>query len=385
MKTTRSTFMFLTLAITCFFTVASSTAYAQSTVFTNSDARTDWAAAVLGTIVEDDFESLRTTDGSLFLDDAELGVISPLQNPQSLAWGDLFGPESDSPNSFVTFLSNFGGPELPPGGLTVGPNIATSDPAPIGFTFNNPDNGALEGFVLSIRDQLAASRLEISIFEGDKLLESFFVENLAENITGFVPEDPDTYAFGWINTNNLNATRVEIAEVGDGESLTLSNARFAFFDPEPVAETCFDLLTDVRLEVAALLATSEGHDAAYLQGALSCLQWSQHDCFWEQPSGNRLSIYGSSVFIGAAYTVNYLERVNDPQADVIIDELLDVLECIVENEIDYAIANGGRESFIDRAEDFAVLGEIIDGDFDNQVVATLAYRLAWVHAYYSTY
>ena len=165
----------------------------------------------------------------------------------------------------------------------------------------------------------------------------------------------------------------------------ITDAQFVFSDVEPPVETCFDLLTNVKLEVAALLETSEGHDAAYLQGALSCIQWSQHDCFWEQPSGDRLSIYGSSVFIGAAYTVSYLERVNDPQADVIIDDLLDVLECLVDNEIEYAIANGGRESFIERAVDFAELGEIIDDDFDNQVVATLAYKLAWVHAYYSTY
>ena len=95
--------------------------------------------------------------------------------------------------------------------------------------------------------------------------------------------------------------------------------------------------------------------------------------------------YGGSLFIGGAYTVAYLERVDDPQSDVLIDQLLDVLECIVDREIDYAIANDGHACLLERAEDFANLAEIIDEDFDNQVVATLAYKLAWLNAYYSTY
>jgi len=155
---------------------------------------------------------------------------------------------------------------------------------------------------------------------------------------------------------------------------------------EPVDDpSCFELLGDVKSEIEDLLAVANAHDAKKLETALGCVCWMQDDVFWEQPSFNRLSNYGGSLFLGAAYTVKFLEKVEDPQADVIIDQLLDVLECIVDSEIEYAIANGGRDSFIDRAEDFAELGDIIEEDLDNEFIATLAYRLAWLNAFYATY
>ena len=164
------------------------------------------------------------------------------------------------------------------------------------------------------------------------------------------------------------------------------SGKFIFETPAPEPATCFEMLTDVRIDVDALLATvdPDSSDAYFLDSAAGCLEWMQDDVFWEQPSANRLSRYGGSLFVGAAYTVLYLERVDDPAADIIIDGLLDVLECIVDNEIAYAIENDGHDCFIENAEYFADLAAIIDDDFDNEFVATLAYRLAWLNAFYST-
>ena len=388
MKTTRFTSVLYLLALTCFLTVANNTANAQNTTFTGSTAIDDFNAATLdvGTRVDDDFASLRDVNG----DEIDLDEFTPLLNPQDLAFGQISGPVVEGASGQASFSAI----PLNDGVVGVVTALAEADTEeePIVFTFNNPELGPLNGFLFSFTRPLTnitSGDVVVSTFNGDTPLESFVVssDELSSDANGV-----DSFSFGLINDDaSQNITSVEVMAADGSETdgalngLIVTDARFVFSDVEPPVETCFAQLTDVGLEVSALLANSEGRDAAYLRGALSCIQWSQSDFFWEQPSGDRLSIYGSSVFIGAAYTVSYLQRVDDPQADVIVDQLLDVLECIVDNEIEYAIANGGRESFIERAVDFAELGEIIDGDFDNQVVATLAYKLAWVHAYYSTY
>lgn len=154
----------------------------------------------------------------------------------------------------------------------------------------------------------------------------------------------------------------------------------------PVVEepSCFELLADVQSEIELLLDSSSGENARKLSTALGCIEWIQEDVFWEQPSNDRLSRYGGTFFIGSALIVKYLEAVHDPQADVIIDQFLVVLECIVDNEIAFAIENGGNPNFIDRAEDLADLALLIDEELDSEFIATLAYRLAWLNAYQAT-
>ena len=91
------------------------------------------------------------------------------------------------------------------------------------------------------------------------------------------------------------------------------------------------------------------------------------------------------MFTGAAYAICYLEHAGVDGTEEIVDSILEKLEQIVDDEIDYAIANGGRPDFIECAEDYAELAEWIDEDLDNPVVATIAYKLAWAHAYFATY
>jgi len=242
----------------------------------------------------------------------------------------------------------------------------------------DPALGQFEGFLLQTNTFFPPT---ISLFDGDTLVQTVAL------MAGDSPFDlDDGFSYGWINTDELEVTKIVIEDNTPG-SLIINTFDISTIPDvvEPPAETCFDELGAVKSEIEALLATATGDDALYLQCALNCICWTQQDCFWVQPSGDRLSVYGSSVFLANAYTVCYLERVADPQSDVIIDQLLDVLECIVDKEIEYAIANGGTQCYIDRAADYAELGDIIDDDFDNQVIATLAYRLAWLNAYYSTY
>jgi hypothetical protein len=248
--------------------------------------------------------------------------------------------------------------------------------APIAHNLN-PALGILEGFCFRYANLSA----DIRVYDGDTVVDSF------TTVPGqFSVDAPETFIC-WENTNGVNVTRVEV-ETRSGQAdvnsaLFIIDGEFRFeCDPEPTA-TCFSQLADVQAGVAALLADADDSDAYWAEGALDCIEWMQDDIFWD-PSGDRLTQYGGTMFIGAAYTVCYLEYVDDPAADLLIDELLAVLECIVDNEIAYAIENGGNSCYIENAEHFANLGEIIDEDFDNQVVATLAYRLAWLHAYYAT-
>jgi len=132
-----------------------------------------------------------------------------------------------------------------------------------------------------------------------------------------------------------------------------------------------------------LLVDAEGSEVYFLQQAHDCVCWMQDDTFWENE--NRLTAYGGSMFIGAAYTVAYLEWSYHPEADALIEKIMVALECIVEAEIEYAIENGGHDCFIEAAEYYADLAEIIDDDFDSEYVATFAYRLSWLHAFYATY
>jgi hypothetical protein len=241
----------------------------------------------------------------------------------------------------------------------------------------------LSGFCL----RYTSSRAEVRIFVEGNSEAAFQVTSAPGQATA---TDPETFIC-WTNPGNEKVTRVEIARGGantDG-GLTLLNVidggEFSFTSCNDNTSTCFEQLEAVKTNVDGFLAsTTDADDAYWAEGALDCICWMQQDVFWEQPSGDRLSRYGGSMFIGAAYAVAYLECVDDPAADALIDEIMIVLECIVDREIEYAIANGGRSCFIDRAEDLADLGEVIDDDFDNEIIATLVYRLAWLNAYYAT-
>jgi len=127
-----------------------------------------------------------------------------------------------------------------------------------------------------------------------------------------------------------------------------------------------------------------GADAENALEAVAFLEWIDDDVFWEQPTGERLSQYGAFVFYGSAYAIRALERIDDPAAEMFVEEVLDMLEEITDYEIAYAVENDGRTRFINRAEFFADMASIIDEDIDNDFIASLAYRIAWANAYYAT-
>ena len=368
----------LAIAAVAIIAAAPAIIFAQGETFTDCDA---WTAAICGNIIDDDFESVVGFPDNPIPEPGTGRFSDPVPNPQSLVWGDVS-------QSFTPELVFFSGQEEM-GGICSGFLFDNSfedgaDGRPIVFTPNTDVMGPLEGVCFSYFSQFPDIDIAFNAYDGDTIVASIPLPANAIDDEGI----PIAATFGWRNTEGLNVTRFEFAVtsvvlgrpagfVGDGQ--------LAFGDGcDPPEATCFEQLGMVEADLDAFLDTLSGDDAYFAQGALDLVQYMQNDFFWEQPSQNRLSRYGGSLFIGAAYSVLYLEWVDDPEADVLIDELIAVLECIVDHEIAYAIENGGSQSFIDRAEDFALLAEIIDDDFDNEVIASLAYRIAWHNAYYAT-
>ncbi len=334
------------------------------------DAQLSPTSIVLG----DGFESIVNVDG-VVIEGSGLG-LSEIAQPQQFAWGQLSSTATPGTEEFVGFQVTFFGVPQPVSVSLVNNARAIFD--------LDPSLGQVDGLFFQGRD----GALQIRLFDGDTLVATLLESE-------FDPVRVDGMRdYGWINSNGLNVTRFEIlVEPTPGRSSipTIANLDFAFIPldeapaPPAPADTCFQRLADVRAEIETLLASSEGKDAVLLQGALDLVTFSQDDVFWVQPSADRLSAYGGSVFLASAYAIVFLERAQDPQSDGIIDALLDTLDCLVDREIEYAIANDGRGGFIERAMDLAELADIIDEDLDNQVVASLAYKLAWVNAFYSTY
>ena len=348
--------------------------FAQGVTFTDCDA---WETAVCGSVLDDDFESFVDENGDSYGDN----FGGPIPTPQSVVWGEV---SQDGNNSAaISFQASTSFPISKGIIFDVGGEDGTG---PAVFTPNTAALGPLEGVCFSYLTDDNDSVITFNAYDGETLVASFPLPNAPDDDTG----KPVASTFGWQNTEGLNVTRFEFA-IEKSETSTIDpigvvgDGQLSFGEGcDPPEVSCFDQLADIKADLADFVGTLSGNDAYFAQGALDCIDWMQHDCFWEQPSGNRLTRYGGSLFIGAAYTVAYLEWIDDPEADVLIDELVAVLECLVDHEIAYAIANGGNTCYIDRAEDYAELGNIIDEDFDNEVVATLAYRLAWLHAYYAT-
>lgn len=364
-------------ALICTIACLSSTATAQNSGgFENLGDTANWVSA--RTTAGDTFVPLSygaleaEIDGEVMtLDDApngsQIGAI-PTGN-QQLPWGTV-SQDNNVPSQTVFNKSA--------SGIV---NSAALEGQPVVHNINSPR--CLTGFCF----RYVTSRARVLIYVEGNAAPAYDFTSAAGQETANAPETH----ICWTNPGNEIVTRIEIARGGANESggLTalnvLDGGEFSFADCAPNGPSCFDQLADVKVSVDGFLATTTDEDDAYwAEGALDCICWMQQDVFWEQPSGDRLSRYGGSMFIGAAYAVAYLECVDDPAADALIEEIMIVLECIVDREIEYAIANGGRSCFIDRAEDLADLGEVIDDDFENEVIATLVYRLAWLNAYYAT-
>ena len=176
--------------------------------------------------------------------------------------------------------------------------------------------------------------------------------------------------------------RILFGQVNLITDMVLAVKRAPVVEEDVSSQQC---LANIAVEIGDLAdAATDSEDAYALNVACAALNFAARDDFFEE-DGNRLTRYGSSVFTGAAYAISFLEYADVEGTEDIVDRILDKLEQIVDDEIDYALANGGTPKFIERAEDLAEVAQWIDEDLDNPVIATFVYKLAWVKAFFATY
>lgn len=328
-----------------------------------------WEASVEGISFPVNYEALIKPDGTSV--DANEFFNEPIANDQPLGWGSMSQDSQDFD-----------------GIVFEGVVIQTAN----GFIYTTPLEGApvkynldaVHGVLNGFSFRYGQTPAIVRVFNGDTLIDSVVT------VPGQPDPDtlPETYIC-WENTTGELVTRIEFeptpgSVAAAGIPLAVLNGEFRFEMPDPQPESSYDDLESISTDLAILSDSLSRRDRRRAGRALSLVNWMQQDDFWVLPEGERLSSNGAPVFYGAAFAIRYLNQINDPAADQLAEDLVDVLEQVVDAEIDYAIETGGSSASIDRAIDLAEIGEIVDEDFDNDVIASLVYRAAWLNAVYAT-
>ena len=316
-----------------------------------------------GQLITDIFEETGEFEGAIDLDNQVLssGSFSFSSQPLQTQIGDLFDLEDAI-------------------------QFALVDETPLEF-MPNPALGTLNGFCI----RHFGLRAQIRVLDGDREVDSFTVEaSMAPEFSGGIETD----VVCWKNPTGENVTSIEITallspNVGTGgESIFVIFSDLELrFEPEvePEDPSSFEKLGDVVTRLELFTMSLEGSDADKAECALDLLEFVSDEVFFELPEGERLSRYGSTVFLGSAYAIHHLNKIDNEEAHLLAEDVICVLEDVVDFEIAYAIENGGRADFIERAEDIAAVAEFIDEDIDNDAIAALVYRRAWLFAFCSTY
>ena len=328
-------------------------------------------------LITDDFE------------DEELRLFFPgvfgegFQASTTYAGGTLsyFEPDGDEG---VGFFFNIDSATLidAPFELLVDTTFATANDGCLVFDLDAP--ATQFGF-----DVLSGAGTTVEFFDADGNLvatEALPASDVVSGNNNGEFEDDAFMFWGFVAPTGTTFSQVKItvdtASVG-GEDLGIAfdNVSSGFC---PQSVSCFDQIAQVKAELLLLINDTQGPDLYYLECAYSCLCILQDPIFW-QDDFDRLSYYGADFFIGGAYTIAWLEASGNPDVEPIIASVLSTLECIVDNEIDYAIANDGHDCYIYYAEAYADVANELYEDLDLPVVSALVYRLAWLNAFYSTY
>lgn len=364
-------FLYFSVVATLLATAMIPSASAQSGSFSTDPAA--WSSSVPGTAFTDIVDGLEVFDGvtivDLVISDPNEEVDFLIATNQDLPWGTILYNDDD----------------------VMEVRVANTDlRAAVGV------NGSLKGFQGDTIEYVVDPALEIvsgfcirygtgaavvRVFDGDNLIATI------DAAVGQTVADPDGVHICWENTNGDNVTSFDISYIegtGVAPAVEIFDTEIRFIPRVPVEESNFESLTEVVDQLEDLADSLDGNDAVLANRAIYLLDYIHEDFFWELPEGERLSRYGSTVFLGSAYAVAYLNRIGTEEARLIAEDIVSVLEQVVDAEIAYAYENGGRTDFIERAEDIADVAEYIDEEFDCDAIASLVYRRAWLFAYCST-
>lgn len=200
----------------------------QGDVFIDQEV---WLENITGTIVGDDFTSLVDRTGDL-INNGMPGNSGTLLSPQTLAWGVLTSTNPTTPpRAFQqrdfevtdTPLIQIGGPSF----LGGTPPVLTLD--------LDPELGPLEGIYLTPLPigAFSGSFRTYLLYDGDTLLGRLDESEVTGSFGNRGGE------FGWINTENLNVTQIEMRLGFDGLGTLIPPNILFSFDPQaqPAEET----------------------------------------------------------------------------------------------------------------------------------------------------
>ena len=233
----------------------------------------------------------------------------------------------------------------------------------LSFSPETPDGSFLEGFCFDYIGEGV-----ITIFDGDEV-----VDTINPVVTTATPLTSDPITICWLNTDQLNVTRIEVTS---GPSLGICRADFAF---KEIEDTCRSLLQDL-IEDVVMIAPGEGqYDEYLLNCAIAFLGCADHDSLWIDDN----QVVDCDIFYFLFKATKCLGFVSDsPEVDLALADIQEVLSCITDNEIAAATAADGSSSLIEcaaylqsSADDFQSIG------FFRK--ATVLRKLAWLKAAYA--
>ena len=233
----------------------------------------------------------------------------------------------------------------------------------LSFSPETPDGSFLEGFCFDYIGEGV-----ITIFDGDEVVDTI---NPVAATTNF-GSDPITIC--WLNTDQLNVTRIEVTTGLSG--FAICRADFAF---KEIEDTCRSLLQDL-IEDVVMIAPGEGqYDEYLLNCAIAFLGCADHDSLWIDDN----QVVDCDIFYFLFKATKCLGFVSDsPEVDLALADIQEVLSCITDNEIAAATAADGSSSLIEcaaylqsSADDFQSIG------FFRK--ATVLRKLAWLKAAYA--
>ena len=307
-----------------------------------------WQSALCGTVIGDELD-FGLPDGSI---SQQIGLNL------TTAWGTI-----TQPVDFTGF--NFGPAPGTGSGFVVDETVAW-------VITPNGANGNVEGFSVGY----VGNELTAIVTYADSSTETVIIpeaidQNLAEQF------------FGWTNTSGQSVTSIQLSAT-DPDATTqaafIYNLNFSFGDACPSGPaSCQDQLQELIDGLYAALPNANTCDQYWIQNAILELEAAQNPLLWE--TSDRLSDFGCSFFGNNFYATYYLECVaNDSLVEPSLIGIQNLLGCVVDAEIEYALANpNASTNLVAYAEYFESYAEAF-ADAELYLHAVILHFYAWLFA-----
>ena len=300
-----------------------------------------------------DYSSLSSFEG--------LPVVDPV--PQS--FGDISSIDSENAADADPNVDDFVSAAVV-GGVAIGMTFPRNK-----CLVFNVDSGAgdLEGFGFNYGFDGVDGDFTVTIFDSSNNVVDTIAPTVASAVSGADP------FVGWNNCNGADVARIELCSTAS-QNLVLGGS-FSFNAPA-ADPTCQDMLQDLIDDLNDILPNASADDQFWIEWAITDLTSAQDPTFWD--TEDRLSDYGTGFFSDVFWATYDLECVCD---EVLVEGSLigiqDLLGCVVDNEIEYALENNANQNLIAYAEFFESYAEAYS-EAGMYLQAVILHFYAWLLA-----